>query len=132
MGFFSNWVTAIGERRQLIREVDFLTSNQKKLEWKCEQLEKQVIKERLAKDKLQVSLMDYVARREGGVGRFNTAIEEESKPAPEPQLSPEEETEIWAAAELMRNDDIENGYDPRPVEVYANIIRENKNKYILN
>lgn len=133
MGCFKDLFTTAGEKRQLIREVEFHEGVNKKLQWKVDALEKLVIAERKAKDKLQVALLDYVARREGGVGRFNEAIEKEKAPDP-PQkvLSADDEAMVWEAAEIMRNNDIINGLPPHELEEYAVIIRQAPDKYILN
>lgn len=117
----------------MLMQLDFQEDIVKKLQWKVDALEKLVIAERKAKDKLQVALLDYVARREGGVGRFNEAIEKEKAPDP-PQkvLSADDEALVWDVAEEMRSSDIANGNDVHDLQVYANLVRQNPSQYILN
>ena len=131
--FFRNLFRTAGEVSGLSQQVTFYEKQNELLEWKVKELEKEVKSERRLKDTFVRQFCNQMSVKNGLYGAFKTP-EEEKRPEQSKlfDLSPDEEEKILWAAEQMRNDDIESGNDPRPIEAYANKLREDPARYILN
>lgn len=107
------------------KRADWLAAELEKVEKKLALAEQALKDERKSKDKFVLTAMDQISVKAGLFGQFRKSADKpKDKP---PEYSPEMEGRIMAAAELQRNADIDNGFDPQPVEFYADKIRQDPN-----
>jgi hypothetical protein len=123
--------TTAGEVAALSLQNAFYEREMKKLEWKCEALEKEVKTERKRFDKLQTTFLDVVSVKAGTYGKFTAAVAEKQEATEEPLTAFEEDKINWQA-KVMLDADIDAGIEPKPLHVYVEAIKNNRERYLDN
>jgi len=131
LGFFRRMLRTAGEVAVLSQQLAFYEEENKKLVWKNEQLDKEVRKERAAKDRILLRYADQISIKSGLYGKFEKDIPKVEEVNEERKiLSMEEEVRIEWLAKSMQNDDIESGIEPPSLETYKDAIRKNPEQYL--
>ncbi len=130
MKFLRNMFRTAAEFAVITQQCAFYEEELKKANWKNQELEKQLQKERTKKDTVLLKYCDNVSRQQGLLPNFTQ--EEEKKVEPQEAFSDEEEAKFIFAAEEMRKADIAANIEPPPIETYVEIIKKNPDRYLLN
>lgn len=129
MSFFRNMFRTAGEIAVLSQQLAFYESENKKLAWRAEQLEKQVTKERDSKDKVMLRYCDQISVKNGLYGTFKEIAVEKTK-VTEPAFTQAETEKIEYLAGEMRDSDIQMDIEPKSLETYIEAIKANPTRYL--
>ncbi len=129
MGWLRNCFATAGEVKSLTREVGFLQGLLEAANKRNVLLERTIIDERKAKDKVLLRHADQMSLlAKAGQHFVNDAIPK-LEIEPEPLTIQQLEAIDWAA-KAMQDADIEAGIEPRPLEQYRNAIEAEPYKYL--
>lgn len=130
--FISKWfqqAAAIEHYRCRIAEV---IADLDKERWRNDQLEKQIQAERKKTDKFVVQYANACGKLVGQKNLFTEVHEKEESRGADDNYSEAELQKYTYFAEIMRNQDIDEGKDVPDLQTYVNIIKEDPAKYIFS
>lgn len=131
MGFFRDMFRTASEVANLTSRCVYLEGERTKLEWKIEQLEAEVRRERKRYDAFQRTYFNQISVKNGLYGAFDNAGEDRPK-TPEtlpPEITPIEEETLRSYAVQLQEDDRAQGID-RPLSDYLAAMKEQPERYL--
>jgi hypothetical protein len=136
--WLKNLFARASEIDRLQREVDFTRRQKEEIEGLLEReesrnalLESALKTEQKAHNMALRRYADQMSKQVGLNQHFvaDATPKEADKPL---QLSPDEEERVTWMAKVQRDEDVDAGLSPRPIEFYENIIREDPSKYLIS
>ncbi len=136
--WLKNLFARASEIDRLQREVDFTRRQKEEIEGLLEREEsRNALLESALKAEQKahnMALRRYADQMSKQVGLNQHFVADATPKQPDKplQLSADEEERVSWMAKVQRDEDVDAGLSPRPIEFYENIIREDPSKYLLS
>ncbi len=129
MGYFANLFAKASTIDRLTNELALLRGERDRAVWERERLNDEVRSERSKRDRDASKYLRILTTKNGANG--NLFIEKEPVTSEERKpFTDEQEAFIMSIAQDFVDDEIAKGYEPKPIEVYAQSIRDNADEYL--
>ncbi len=130
MGYFANLFAKANEIDRLTSELALLRGERDRAIWERERLNDEVRSERSKRDRDASKYLRILTTKNGANGNLFIEKEEKSKSDEPKPFTDEQEIFIMSIAQDFVDDEIAKGYEPKPIEVYAQSIRDHPDDYL--